>query len=63
MLDDIEDHDSPPNADEGAWRGLQPLGVIARTVALAAIALVVAWSTSVTLEESANAPVAMYGPR
>jgi hypothetical protein len=63
MLDDLRDHDPHPTEEEEGWMSVQPLGAIARTVALAAIALVVAWTTSLTLEDAGRQPVAMFGPR
>ena len=63
MLDEIRNPDPGPTEEEKDWMGLEPLGAIARAVALAAVALVVAWSTSVTLDEGGRQPLAVFGPR
>ncbi len=63
MLDEIRNPDPGSTEEERDWRGLAPLGAIARAVALAVVALVVAWSTSVTLDEAGPQPLAAFGPR
>jgi hypothetical protein len=63
MMDDIRNHDAMPSAEECAWMQ-DGIGALARTFALAALALVMVLGAGMLVDDAdANTNVAVFGPR
>jgi hypothetical protein len=56
MLNDFREQDAPPGEGERDWMETHPVAVLARVIALAAIALAIVVSTSEALKGAEQQP-------
>jgi hypothetical protein len=63
MLDDLRNHDALPTEEEQRWIALGDVGVIARAVLLATVALAIGWGASTLLEAQNHELVAALAHR
>jgi hypothetical protein len=59
MLDDVRNHEALPTEEESAWVQADALGLIARALALAAVALVLGLGASMLLDSGLVAPASV----
>lgn len=56
MLDDLRNHAAAPTGEESAWMQTSALALLARTAALATVALFIGVTASIALESPQEAP-------